>query len=264
MDEKQDNEQVVLSKTHTSCKNCAFADYDGKTQTGCKVGKLDCFSDDQIIEAFDSEKEFYIINDRICLWKRSKDWAEKNKDSYENVISQEISPRYEVLIFFNSSHSFEDLEKTCKSILAQQNKPEHITVLQMNAIIDPLKTYELFDSLGIKWRIERMTVERTEDEYLDVVISNAHYAPHYVRLHAGKELPPSFYPSLQTIVVDEMRQFMALSDVTDDWVLFSRLAHDLLGGNKEKPLMEKIDKELCLKLNETLQESQNLRKITLM
>lgn len=53
---------------NTSCKECVLAIYEGKTQTGCVANRIEKFKDD-VIEAYDDEKEFYVIN-RLCNFYR--------------------------------------------------------------------------------------------------------------------------------------------------------------------------------------------------
>lgn len=56
----------------TSCKNCVLAIYKGKTQVGCHADRIEKF--ENIIEAYDEEKEFYVV-ERLCNYYR--DDAEK-------------------------------------------------------------------------------------------------------------------------------------------------------------------------------------------
>lgn len=52
---------------NTSCKKCHYAIYDGKTQTGCQMNRLDKWREKtNVIEAYDEEKEFYVIQNRNC------------------------------------------------------------------------------------------------------------------------------------------------------------------------------------------------------
>lgn len=60
--------------SNTSCKDCTFAIYDGNTQTGCKDNRIIKFKDD-IIEAYDNDKEFFVIK-RLCTLYRTKEWNE--------------------------------------------------------------------------------------------------------------------------------------------------------------------------------------------
>ncbi len=61
----------------TSCKECLFAIYDKDTQTGCVADRIDMFHNtprgDVVIEAYDKEKEFFVI-DALCNYFRPPKW----------------------------------------------------------------------------------------------------------------------------------------------------------------------------------------------
>ena len=61
----------------TSCKECLFAIYDKDTQTGCVANRIDMFHNmpegDAVIEAYDKEKEFFVI-DSLCNYFRPPKW----------------------------------------------------------------------------------------------------------------------------------------------------------------------------------------------
>lgn len=62
----------------TSCKDCIFALYDGTTQVGCEDNRIEKFEDD-IVEAYDNDKEFFVIN-RLCTLYRTSAWNNGIKD----------------------------------------------------------------------------------------------------------------------------------------------------------------------------------------
>ena len=44
----------------TSCKDCKFAIYEGKTQTGCEAGRAEIYMEKGMaFEAYDKDKEFF-------------------------------------------------------------------------------------------------------------------------------------------------------------------------------------------------------------
>tara|TARA_B100000519_G_scaffold122182_1_gene105491 strand:- start:83 stop:832 length:750 start_codon:yes stop_codon:yes gene_type:complete len=56
----------------TSCKDCKFAIYEGKTQTGCEAGRAEAYMEKGMgFEAYDKDKEFYVIN-TLCSYKIDK------------------------------------------------------------------------------------------------------------------------------------------------------------------------------------------------
>lgn len=65
----------------TNCRNCAFAIYDPentKTQVGCVHDRIKKFDKD-VIEAYDEEREFYVIN-RLCTYYRDIAWGYSESD----------------------------------------------------------------------------------------------------------------------------------------------------------------------------------------
>lgn len=59
-----------ISPIHTPCSDCVFAVYTDKTQTGCAMNMLSLYEDKEgidIIEAYNDEKEFFIINNKKCF-----------------------------------------------------------------------------------------------------------------------------------------------------------------------------------------------------
>jgi hypothetical protein len=78
----------------TSCKECIFAIYDDKTQTGCVADRISKFSD-YVISAYDDEKEFFVI-DRICNLYRTTKWNDGNIDLKKAI--DESSVTFDLLI----------------------------------------------------------------------------------------------------------------------------------------------------------------------
>jgi len=56
----------------TSCKDCVFAIYEGKTQYGCMANRIEKYKD-ILIEAYDDSKEFYVVK-QLCNLYRDSTW----------------------------------------------------------------------------------------------------------------------------------------------------------------------------------------------
>ena len=67
----------------TSCKECLFSVYEKNTQTGCLANRIEMFKNtargDIIIDAYDDEKEFYVV-DGLCNYFRPPSWNEGKTD----------------------------------------------------------------------------------------------------------------------------------------------------------------------------------------
>ncbi len=82
----------------TNCKDCAFAIYDGDTQTSCEFDRIDKFGD-KAIAAYDDEKKFYVI-DTLCSYYRDKSNGYTSSDK-ELAISQS-AVSFDLIIDCNS------------------------------------------------------------------------------------------------------------------------------------------------------------------
>lgn len=65
-----------INPIHTPCKDCVFALYNDKTQYDCALKYLDIYRENNIpiLEAYDNDKEFYIINNKKCIGYRENKW----------------------------------------------------------------------------------------------------------------------------------------------------------------------------------------------
>lgn len=78
----------------TSCKHCVFSEYTDNTQTGCAFDRIDKFkTKDRVIEAYDNEKEFYVIRG-LCNLNRKDHWnngvADKDKAFVESSLTYKV------------------------------------------------------------------------------------------------------------------------------------------------------------------------------
>lgn len=81
----------------TNCKECAFAVYEGKTQTSCEFDRISKFGE-KVIPSYDDEKEFYVI-DTLCCYYRDKNKGYTSNDK-DKVISQSSIP-FDIIIDCN-------------------------------------------------------------------------------------------------------------------------------------------------------------------
>jgi len=84
--------QLHDQEIKTNCKNCQCAIYEGSTQTSCSFDRIEGFGDG-VIEAYDDEKEFYVIK-RFCNYYRSPKWNDGKLDldkiKHESAVSFDV------------------------------------------------------------------------------------------------------------------------------------------------------------------------------
>lgn len=113
--------QQQEKKYQTNCQDCLCAEYEGKTQTGCALNRIEIFKDrGEVSEVYDAEnREFYII-DRICNGYRDPNWNGGKLD--KDLILSDISVHFGILVDTeNIRHTFEEkgvfIEKTNKDTI---------------------------------------------------------------------------------------------------------------------------------------------------
>jgi hypothetical protein len=89
-----------------SCKDCCFAIYQDKTQIGCEFDRVSKYKNiDKLIEAYDFEKEFYVI-DGFCNLYRTEKWNCGIKDK-DKALS-ESSQSFDVFIHCDNIATFKN------------------------------------------------------------------------------------------------------------------------------------------------------------
>jgi hypothetical protein len=108
--------QLHDQEIKTNCKNCQCAIYEGNTQTSCTFDRIKGFGD-SVIEAYDDEKEFYVIK-RFCNYYRSPKWNDANLDL--NKIKHESAISFDVIIVCDDLTEESDVNNLL-DIVAQSN-----------------------------------------------------------------------------------------------------------------------------------------------
>lgn len=102
-----------LDRCRTSCKDCIFAIYEGNTQTSCAANRLNIFSQECIIPAYDNEKEFFVIN-RFCNLYRNNQWNDGIVDVEKAHSESKLN--YDIIIKVEDNLSDHDVQNICNTI----------------------------------------------------------------------------------------------------------------------------------------------------
>ena len=71
-------ETNTISPMHTPWLGGAFMINEEQKQVGCQVGRIEKYQERgaDVIDVYDDNgNEFFVINDRLCGYKRDKEWA---------------------------------------------------------------------------------------------------------------------------------------------------------------------------------------------
>lgn len=239
-----------MQKIRTICRDCIFATYEGKTQVGCSLGQIEKLVKigGTLVEAYDqTNQEFYIIEDKLCMWSRPRSWARNKKEKdYVSIIRKEMQIPYQIMIIANNS--LDDVEKTIKSAVNQTIPPKHISVIrhadnELNRfdVVRILRKY--CEPKNIIWRSQNVIDD--PDLVVDDIISFAPY-PYYAKFNAGFKIPKNTFEELDRMIGEDLFRFAVILPNKDgNGEIVCTSIHGLYAGNAGQPLIEKIRESQC-------------------
>ena len=256
----------------TVCRDCCFAEYDDKTQTGCTIGKIDLLKENgaEIIEAYDeTEKEFFVVDGRVCVFWREPEWKNQEhvkKMGMEAAANLEVSTRFAAVIYMDKDTVIEDVFTTVDS-LTKQNPAPYGLYFSNNSSIKPSKLANIgshFTTLannqsrrqGVldynfcasrSWKIDQIKEENVDMlRCLDITLQNisANQYNYYFVFKAGYKIPKLFTSSISSLINDKMERFLALVPEGENVLVAQVHMHKSIGGNSKKPFVDKI-KNVC-------------------
>lgn len=237
---------MTINSVHTSCKNCAFAKYEQNTQTECNLDYISKYKNigSEIIEVFDNEKEFYVINNKRCIGYRDNEWFDKknmsNSTIEEKIIEFNKTNYLNYILVINlQEFTINEFEKLCDQISKIDIKPQKIIFIRhrdedlsfsYEIILSVLKNYKL----NITWRIQTIVDEEsTETEILyNIVVLNP-YSRFICYIKAPCE---NFYDTIiktNNIIYNDLGQFIVAGNTDKTCVIFGGLVfkHGILNNN---------------------------------
>ena len=240
---------MSINQVHTNCKDCVFAQYSNGKPTGCSAGRLDVYEKTgaEILEAYDDDNnEFFVINNRICVYHREKEWAKQFSSSeLMNIVESQIKSPYALIINYNKEHSDKDLKVTLQSLSHQFNPPTYLSinnwfdqnVYETNLSIEQAIANSNIKGLADNWSIRtildnsissRSAIDLAFDMFKNK--SNFHY---YIYVNAGTEFPKKFTDEIHEAIFDYGKKplFCNGIDENDNFMLTNYIMHKKHAGN---------------------------------
>lgn len=223
----------TISKVHTACKDCAFSVYEGITQTGCALDYISKYKEKgtEVLEVYDNDKEFYVLNDKKCLGYRENKWFTQYNLEHaplEDKITKfnELNHIQYLLLIDLKNFNVDTLEQLKKGINDCIIKPEKIIFVRyQSSKLFPYDILKQFcDDAGIKgkWRIQTM---------VDDDMSNMDILHNTINLNKGYRFILSINnPTIDinsliieadTIVYKNLDSMLAIKNTDKSAILFS-------------------------------------------
>lgn len=231
-----------IATIHTSCKNCIFAIYENITQFDCKIKKLDMWKKNnvQVLEAYDEEKEFFIINNRKCPYKRTTKWANAYpKDKHIEQVEKEVTFKYNAIVI--ASDNIDNIKSTITNLANQKIKPQFITLIRpFNNSIRPSSIVPFLQNINIKWKM--VNVADSDANVFNIIDTIVTFSkqPYYVVLYDSIDIPDRLLDKLNEMT-QNATPFVLVQPKNDiHGLVVHSLTHKLLRGNKGDIIIDKI------------------------
>jgi hypothetical protein len=239
----------MIAQLHTPCKDCVFAKYKDIEQIDCNLGLLEIYKKHgiDIIEVFDEEKEFFVINNIKCVYKRTINWKYGSCPLAEQIsqVREETHLRFHAIIL--AKDNLEDVKNTLNSLIDQTLKPEHITIVRpYDSQIAPSQLAELCQYLPMKWRVENLVkpFDNLED-ILKIILPFVRYKV-YTVYYAGFIVPPDTLQDISTNVIDKFLSFMIILPNKDgNGMVGLSVVNEYYANHPGRSLKEKLEKDKC-------------------
>lgn len=220
-----------IQAVHTPCKQCVFATYHNITQIGCALNYIDKYRSNSIdiLEAYDEDKEFYVVNGKKCIGYRENKWFEQlgmADSSIEDKVAKynESNHVYYTTIINLQVLSHDQLDSLCQQLTLCSIKPKKLILIRYRddklsfsyeSIENILKKY----NISCVWRIQTM---------LDNTIIYENAVHNIVQHDRGSR----FVLSLNGYSEDLIKIVETVNDK-----VYKELDSFILGGNKDKSAM---------------------------
>ena len=252
---QQKDENSLIPISSTLCHNCIFADYNNNIQTGCKADRLDKFKKANITisEIVYEDVTSYVIEEKVCVYYRNKDWA---LDHYKNtddknlvaIVSKELRIPYHVLLFVRKNDNIDDVSIRLTELEQQDIKPKMVTIIDRTHALEPMSNQLLTimrNHSFAYWRVQTIqAIDQLDTDVIDLIYDSNKKIPYmfYICFECQYTIPPTISKEIHTSLHDDMKAFTVLTPNTNNvGAAALKVAHEKHAGNSFTiPLADKI------------------------
>ena len=206
----------------TSCKDCKFAIYEDKTQTGCEAGRAEAYMEKGMgFEAYDKDKEFYVIN-TLCSYK-----VDKRYDLSLEQIKKIRKKTYGIAVYIEEET--DGLEETIKSIcdINYDHGSIYVCLSHSYKMLCPeftnnmrkhMRSLEDAGIHSIKVVVYGNEKQRDYDTFKKIAVQN-----YITKLNVGEVVEKDTYKKIDKSVNDLLERYVFFEDSSSSTILFKAI-----------------------------------------
>lgn len=210
----------------TSCKDCVFAVYEKVTQVGCAGKLIEKYKEKgvRVDECYDEEKEFYVLRDKCCVFKRTK-----NTNQTFEEIRNSARLKFNIVIKVQNDSTLDDIIKTLDSAVEQNLKPEHIVIAVNNPNIKVVDVIDKvggdFNYKGVSYGVSMIRIVQHDSEGIVFAVSPLLKHPWVAVFDAGYSIPSDFCSSINFAVNYEFETILYVLPEEGDGTVINAAAY---------------------------------------
>lgn len=226
-----------ISKVHTPCKDCAFAEYKDITQTGCSIGYIDKYKNKgaAILEVYDNDKEFFVINDKKCIGYRENKWFAQygleHADLDEKIKKFNEINRIDYLMVIDLKEFNDDGLAVLKQSVADLSyKPSKIIFIRYqsdkNFPYEKIKDFFNGANIDCKWRIQTMVDDSLSNKDILHNITNLNKGYRFIlSINKPTDNVQNVVNKANEIVYTNLDSIIAIKNKDSSAILFSAASY---------------------------------------
>ena len=228
-----------IKKLHTPCKDCCFADYEDNTQKSCLLGLVDLYRDTEhieIIEAYDNDKEFYIINGKKCAGYREQKYfnSRQMQDSSmpEKIAYVKDRLKLKYLAIINcKNRTPKELLTVLEKIKQAEVKPEMVMLVISNdsnfSANDYYKDGLYKSQINCKWKIKGLAdsdqdLITTAHQSINIGAEGCNFV---LCVDTDYSKVDEIINTANDIVYKQFKRFIVISNESKDTIIFNKFVY---------------------------------------
>lgn len=234
-----------INPMHIPCKNCVFAIYENNSQTECAMGMLEKFNKldhIDVLEVYDEEKEFYVINNSKCTayrenkYFKARDMENATIEEKIEYVKNKMKIKYLAVIDCRA-RTPDDLAEVLAKLSVASVKPAMIMVLTYQDSEHSFSDYYIKlnkSKIGCQWKIKGLIDGRQDlitsiHQSINIGAESCNFV-----LGVGNDYSKiqEIIEKANTMVYEEVKSFAMITNESKETYLFnqfvykSALAHD--------------------------------------
>ena len=226
----------TINPIHTVCKNCVFSEYEKNTQVSCFLGMIEKYREQDpscILEVYDQDKEFYVINKRKCIWYKENKYFENREMSNASIeekatyVKNTWKIKYLAVVDCRD-RTDEDLNNIITTLMNSGVEPANVSIItsRLNKV-DHQDFYKVLKKLDLKWTIKSLL--HPEQEHIttvhQIVNEGAKKCNFILSIGQDHKDVEKIVKTANDMIYTHNKPFMVISNESKQTILFNVLVY---------------------------------------